>query len=111
MAREDRSRVRSAGKGAVEAETLAGDGYRCLSRVSRSLISCQEGRLTFIALRAYTKAAELFAFALAAKVECVGELAGIAFLAQPTLVVLADQMTNTRSFVSRRVVLIRACWS
>ena len=51
-----------------------------------------------VARRAETKARELFAFALVAQVEGVGELAGVAFLAEATLVMLANQVVDAAAF-------------
>jgi hypothetical protein len=47
-----------------------------------------------IALWAETVFGEFFALALVAEVECVRELAGVAFLAEPALVVFADEVPD-----------------
>jgi hypothetical protein len=47
-----------------------------------------------IALWAETVFGELFALALVAEVEGVRELAGVAFLAEPALVVFADEVSD-----------------
>jgi hypothetical protein len=58
----------------------------------------------FITLGAKTKATELLALSFTTQVEGVGELALVAFLAEATLVMLADEMANSRSLVWRSVV-------
>ena len=63
---------------------------------------------TLVALWAKTKAAEFLALSFTTQVEGVSELALVALLAEAALVMLADQMANSRSLVWRSVVSIRA---
>ena len=51
-----------------------------------------------VARRTETEAREFFAFALVAQVEGVGELAGVAFLAEAALVMLANQVVDAAAF-------------
>ena len=59
-----------------------------------------------ITLRTDAIAAELFALALVAQVEGMGELTRVAFLAQAALVVLADQVTDAGSLVGGDVMAV-----
>ncbi|KAI6875722.1 hypothetical protein KC323_g191 [Hortaea werneckii] len=59
-----------------------------------------------IALRTDSIAAEFFALALVAQVECMRELTRVALLAQATLVVLADQVTDAGSLVGGDIMAV-----
>jgi hypothetical protein len=61
---------------------------------------------TLIALWAKTEAAELLALSFTTQVEGVSKLALVAFLAEAALVMLADEMADSRSLVRRSVVSI-----
>jgi hypothetical protein len=61
-----------------------------------------------VARRTQTEARELFTFSLVAQVEGVRELAGVAFLAQAALVMLANQVVDAAAFRGRRVVSVMA---
>lgn len=63
---------------------------------------------TFITLRTKSEATELLALSFTTQIEGVGELALVAFLAEAALVMLADEMADSRSLVWRSVVSIRA---
>jgi hypothetical protein len=60
----------------------------------------------FITLGTKTKAAELLALSLTTQVEGVGKLALVALFAEAALVMLADEMADSRTLVWRSVVSI-----
>ena len=61
---------------------------------------------TFITLWAKSKTTELLALPFATQIEGVGKLALVAFLAETTLVMLADEMANSRALIRWSVVSI-----
>jgi len=69
----------------------------------------QRERLTLVTLWTYTKTSKLFAFSLPSEVKGMCKLARLALLTQPSLVMLADQMTDTRSLVRWSVVPVWTC--
>jgi hypothetical protein len=54
-----------------------------------------------------SKATEFLALSFTTQVEGVGKLALVAFLAESALVMFANKMTDSRSFVRRSVVTVR----
>lgn len=66
---------------------------------------------TLVALRADAPSTELFAFSFASQIKSMGKLARVSLLAEASLVMLADQVSNAGAFVGWGVVSIWTCWT
>jgi len=82
---------------------------RIISSVMTS--SNQSMRLTFVTLWTDPEASKLFAFSFPSEVKGMSKLARIALFAQSSLIMLADEVTDARTFIRRSVVPIRTCWT
>lgn len=107
MDREDRSLGRSEGRAQRAMARWERYEDKCLINDQQRDMGNERDIRTLITLGTKPKATELLALSFTTQVEGVGELALVAFLAKSTLIMFADEMTDSRSLVRRSVVTVR----